>query len=155
MAFAQPGEQIVDAIQAPGPVTGVASLCGYDQVFPHREGRKDPTALRYQADSETGDALRVKACDRFAIQADVAFPWAQKTDDGRDAGGLAGAVASEQGQHASGPQGKANAMQDMAVTIIRMDLSQSERVRCQDTPPAFVHRQSRHRARHPRSPGHN
>ena len=102
MAFAQSGKQIVDAIQVPGLVAGVASPCGHDQVFPYRERRKDTTALRYQADPETGDALRVKACNRFAIQADVAFPWAEETDDGRDAGGLARTVAPEQGQHATG-----------------------------------------------------
>src|SRR4051812_10149545 len=147
MALAQPRKQLEYPLHLPWLLRRADALLRHQQVFLDRERGKDAASLRHQADAELRDALGAKAADRLTEQSYLAFRGLQEADDGRDAGGLAGAVASEQRQHAARPQRKADAVQDMAVAIKGVQVGQAERVRGQDTPPASVRPRSRHRAR--------
>src|SRR5579872_5450187 len=104
MTLLQAWRQIEDTFDAPWLAGAAFSLPRHDQVFAHREGRKDPPSLRDQADAEPGNALGTQPADGLAKQVDVALLWRQKSDDRGDAGGLSRAVAPEQCQHAAFPQ---------------------------------------------------
>ena len=99
------------------------------------------------ADAELRNAFGAESADRFAEQFYLAFRGFEEADDGRDAGGLAGAIAPEQRQHAARPQGKTDAVQHMAVAVKGVQVGQTERVRGQDTPPASARPRSPHPAR--------
>ena len=95
VAFAQPRKHVVDPIDIPGAGASGPALLRHDEIFPNRERGEDSTALWHKADPKMRDSFGIEALDRFAEQLDLAFTRLQKADDGRDAGGLSRAVASQ------------------------------------------------------------
>ena len=110
VALLEPREQAKDTLNVPWLGGLALALPGDGEVFTHRQRWKDPAALRDEADAEPRNPLGAQAADGLAKQADVAFLRRQKADNGGNTGGLAGAVASQQGQYLAFAQGEANAV---------------------------------------------
>src|SRR5665213_2508943 len=124
MALAQPWEHLVDPLNTPWLFSRIFTLLRHHEVFPNWERGKDATSLRYQTDAEVRNAFGTEAFDRLAKQPDIPVPRPQKADDRGDAGSLSRPVTPQQRQDAARRQGKADAVQDMAIAIKRMHIHQ-------------------------------
>ncbi len=122
LPFPQPREHLVYSRHGPELVAAALALPGDIEVLVHRQRGEHPPSLRHEANAGFGDSLRRETADRPAEQADVAVARLQETHDGRDAGGLAGAVAAEEAQQAARPERERDAMQHMAVAVERIHL---------------------------------
>ena len=85
------GEEIIDALQAPG-----AGPCGRNQVFMHREVWKAPPPLRHQPDAELGDAMRWLALEIGTRKPDGSGTWRVEVADGPDGRRLAHSIATHE-----------------------------------------------------------
>src|SRR5204863_9602495 len=67
--------------------------------------------------------------ERYAEESDLAVARGKEADDGIHARGLAGAVATEQGQHAPAVQRERHRVQDVTVGIECVDAGEHQRLR--------------------------
>jgi hypothetical protein len=93
----EPGKEAVDALQAPAPAGALGDL----QVFLHRERREDVASLRHVAETEAR-ALVDRELRHFpAAQQDRACVEGGVAHQRGEQGGLADAVAAEDGERAA------------------------------------------------------
>ena len=98
----------------------------HGQVLPHREARKDAALLRHEAEAEPRDGVGRQRGDVAVAVADAAGPRLQIAHDGEDGRGLAGAVAAEQADDLALPHGQRDAVQDVAVAVVGVDVLELE-----------------------------
>ena len=147
VALGEPGKDLEHAVDRPArAVVLLLRLRRHHQVLAHRERAEHAPALRDQADALARDHVGRETGDGFAVQADRAAPRLEKAHDGRHAGGLAGAVASEQAEQPARLQRERHAVQHVAVAVIGVEVGDRERFSRQDTPPGCADRRPPRRA---------
>lgn len=107
LAFGEPREGVVDALDRPG---ARAHAAGKPQMLVDAERTPEPTSLRHIADTEPRDMRGWPPCDILAADADRAAADRYQAHDRLAQRGLAHAVAADDGEHA-GIERKIDALQ--------------------------------------------
>ncbi|MNH17698.1 hypothetical protein D3C79_773820 [compost metagenome] len=77
--------------------------------------------LRHQGNAEPGDIEDFAADQLLAVEADLPLPWADDAEDAAQGGGLAGAVAPQQGHQFASFDLERDAFEHMALVVVGMD----------------------------------
>src|SRR5882672_5313505 len=94
--------------------------CGDRQVLADAEIAEDAAALRDERDAGSSDAVRRRAGDIGAVDADGAATRSQETRDRGDRGRLSGTVAADEGDGFACGDMKVDALQNVALAVVRM-----------------------------------
>ena len=100
------------------------------QVLHHREQAEDAAVLRHIADAAARELVRRQAGDGAALEPDRTAARAHQPHDRFQRGALADAVAAEQTDHLARRDSERNAMQNMALAVIRVHLVERDKRRC-------------------------
>ena len=119
-APAEVREEVDDALEVPARV--LASARDHLQVLAHRERRKDSSALRHEADAHAGDAVRRQARDIHVLEGDAPPARRREADDRAHERRLAHAVASQNRYHFPRVDLQREALQDVAVAVVGVDV---------------------------------
>ena len=92
------------------------------QVLPHRQAGKDVAMLGHVAEPEMRDLVARQARDIAALEQDRALR-RHFAHDGLDGGGAADAVAAEQADHLAGVDMHIDALQDVALAVIGVQIA--------------------------------
>ena len=104
------------------PLAGLSRvLDAKHQVLPHRQARKDIAMLRNVAEAEMGDSVARQARDVGALEFDRALR-RHLAHDGLDGRGAADTVAAEQADDLAGIDVHIDALQDMALAVIGVQI---------------------------------
>src|SRR5258708_2689594 len=122
IAFArtQYGKKIENALQRPKAFAAWSRE--YGQVLPHRQARKDAALLRHEAEAKPRYRVGRQPGDVATPVADTAGPRLQVSHDGEDCRGLARAIAAEQADDFALLHGQRDAVKDVAVAVIGVDV---------------------------------
>ena len=120
-ALGEPRKQRVDFLDGPGIGIAETVAGGGDEIFVHRQVRKDLAAFRHQADAEFCDLIRRQAAHFLAGEADRACAGRRHAHDGADGRGLAHAVAAHQGDHLARLDLQRQAEQHLAEAVAGLD----------------------------------
>ena len=110
-------ERLVEQMLAPRIVDAGAVEAGA-QVLHHREQAEDAAVLRHVADAEPRQAMRRQAGDGGAVEENAALARLHQAHDRLQGRALADAVAAEQADHLAGPDLERDAVQDVALAVI-------------------------------------
>src|SRR3984957_17217125 len=91
------------------------------QVLPHRQAGEDIAMLRNVAQPEMCDPIAGEPCDAAALELDRAL-WRDLAHDRLDRGGTSDAVAPQQAHDLAGVDMHVDALQDMALAVIGMQI---------------------------------
>ena len=95
------GKKIVDRVERPARGREARGR-GRDQVFLDGERRKDLPALGHEPETRLRDPVGRQADERQVVEDRAAAGGGQQAHDGLNGGGLAHAVAAQQGHHLAG-----------------------------------------------------
>ncbi len=98
-ALGEPREQRVDLCQRPGVGAAETVARRRNEIFAHRQVRKDLTALGHQANAQLRNPERGKLSYLNSGKADRARARRRQPENGADGGGLAHAVAAHHRHH--------------------------------------------------------
>ena len=87
------------------------------QIFPDVEAGENAALLRAEGNPHAGDPVRGGADDLLAVETDRAGALADDPHHRLQRGGLAGAVASEQGHHLAGIHLEIDAVKDVRLPV--------------------------------------
>ncbi|MPN53860.1 hypothetical protein SDC9_201528 [bioreactor metagenome] len=111
-------EHAVDVFELPA----AALARGDAQVFLDGEQAEDPAVLRHQRQPLARNFKDLLAHQRLAVEVDLALARADDAEDAAQRGGLAGAVAAEQGHQFAGVDGQRYTFEHVALVIVGMDI---------------------------------
>lgn len=118
-ALLQARKQRVDALQGPASVAPGPRRHG--QVFLDGETVEDAAFLRHEAQAQARDAVRGRAAYIAAAIGDAAAARLQVAHDGQHGGGLAGAVASQDGGDLAVAHLQRHVAQHVAGAVVGVD----------------------------------
>ncbi|GAB7538250.1 hypothetical protein BGC_44720 [Burkholderia sp. 3C] len=110
----QAREDPVDVLQLPWRIAPRAE----PQVLLDRQQPEDAAMLRHEAHAARGDPVRREAGQRGAVEAHAALARRHHAGDRLQRGGLAGAVAAQQGDRLAFADRHRHALQHMALAVI-------------------------------------
>ena len=91
------------------------------QVGGDAQGAEDPAAFRHQGQAQGDDALRGHTGEVLAGEFDGPLAGRQQPGNGAQGGGLAGAVAADQGHHLAGAHVEGDALEHRQAAIPGLD----------------------------------
>src|SRR5690606_33945721 len=106
-----------DAFEAPGVLPAATIRGGRHEILAHGQRREDLPSFRHKSDSEPGNAMGGNARDLAALEPDAAGTERAESGNGAHGGGLAHAVAAEQGDDLAGLQREIDAEQDLDLAV--------------------------------------
>ena len=139
-ALLQPRKHVEHGVEGPERLAGLGCACRHVQVLAHGEAAEHTAALRHQRQPLRGNLLGRQMRDADAEHRDAARPRRQQADGNIHAGGLAGAIAADQTEHATFAGGERHLLQHVAVAIVGVDIDETESLMCQGRPPACADR---------------
>src|SRR5215472_10983945 len=143
--LAQPGEELVHALQAPAPAAAPRHL----EVLAHGERRKDTAALGHEGHAAFHHAIRWPGRDVRSLETHATAAGRREPDDGADERGLAHAVATEDPQDLARLHTEGDALEYVAVAVVRvhvLDLEHGPRLSHRGRSPAPADRPAPRRA---------
>ena len=93
------------------------------QVGGDAQGAEDPAAFGHQGQTQGDDALRGHVGEVMAGEIDGSLPGRQQSRNGAQGGGLAGAVAADQGHHLTLAHVERDALEHRQAAIPGLDAS--------------------------------
>ena len=108
------------------------SLLPEQEILPHRETWEDVAVLGHIAEAQPGDAIARQPGDVAALEADDADR-RDLAHDGLDGRRAADAVAAEQADHLAGGDIEVDALQDVALAVVGVEIAHLEH-QCASSP---------------------
>ena len=96
------------------------------EVLLHAEVRKDAALLRHVGNPTLSDRVRGEAGQLEAVEGDVSAARRHDAHDAAKGGGLAGAVAADEGHHLAGLYGQRHALEDMRLAVVGVQVLNRE-----------------------------
>ena len=122
-AFLQPWKQGEDALQVLGDrVLVLANEGAHLQVLGHRQPGEDAPAFRHHGHAAIHDLMRLVRSKILAFQDHASFAGLHRLRDRAQRGGLAGAIAADQGDDLALFDGQRDALQGMDIAVIGVDV---------------------------------
>ena len=133
-ALPQHREEREHVVLRPPPGTA-AGFHAERQVLANGERRKDRPILGHVAEPSAGDLVRLELVDSLALEADAADR-GNVAHDRLDGGRPAGAVAAEQAHDLALADAKRDALQDVALAVVRVEVVDLKHAPTPDKPSA-------------------
>src|SRR5215813_2199788 len=134
-ALAQPGEELLHALEAPAP----AAVARHLEILADGKRGKDAATLGHEGHPALHHTIRRPVRDVLALEAHAAVPGRGEADDGADERGLAHAVAAKDPEHLARLHAEGDALQHVAVAVVGvylLHLEHGTRLSHRDRSPA-------------------